>query len=312
MRTRGVVHAVRVRTGSRIHLGFIDLEGSLGRRYGSIGIYLEAPGFDAIVYPSDYIEAGGGLREVTELVCDRLGVPGLRVEASSTIPRHVGLGSGTQTTLALAAAANEIYDLGYGFEELAKIVGRGERSGAGLWLFRYGGLVVDGGRKDGDLPPLLVRLPIPEEWRFVVAMPRDPVMGLSGRLEERVFRGLSAEPSLAEKISRLILMKLLPALVERDVEDFGQAITMIDELTGKAFQAIQGDIYYPETAKIIGLMRRLGVAGFGQSSWGPSAYCLARNLKEASKVAETLKNSGCRVMVSKPRNRGADITVIAR
>ncbi len=303
-----MAQAVRVKTGSRIHLGFIDLEGSLGRRYGSLGIYLENPCFEAVVYASKGVDAEGGLRDAVELVCRRLGIPGLSVKASFTIPPHIGLGSGTQTTLALASAANHIYRLGYSFEDIVRVMGRGRRSGAGLWLFRYGGLVVDGGRRGDELPPLLFRLPIPEEWRFVVAAPNSPEKGLSGEPEEKVFRELSAGGRLSERISRIILMKLLPALVERDADEFGQAITMIDELTGEAFQDIQGGLHSPTTAEIIRLMKRLGAQGAGQSSWGPSAYCLAGSLSEASEIAEALKSRGYWVVVSRPRNRGADIT----
>ena len=46
---------VVVEAGSRIHLGFIDLAGDLGRTYGSIGLYLEKPSFKAIVRESDEI-----------------------------------------------------------------------------------------------------------------------------------------------------------------------------------------------------------------------------------------------------------------
>ena len=35
---------ITVKTGCRLHLGFLDLTGDLGRLYGSIGVSLENPG----------------------------------------------------------------------------------------------------------------------------------------------------------------------------------------------------------------------------------------------------------------------------
>ena len=54
---------VVVEAGSRIHLGFIDLAGDLGRTYGSIGLYLEKPSFKAIVRESDEIVVEGDGRD---------------------------------------------------------------------------------------------------------------------------------------------------------------------------------------------------------------------------------------------------------
>ncbi|HDD56846.1 MAG TPA: hypothetical protein ENG18_02365, partial [Nitrososphaeria archaeon] len=67
---------VVVETGSRIHLGFIDLSGDLGRIYGSIGIYLERPGFKAVIQESDEIVVEGEerawIKDIVRRIVDEL------------------------------------------------------------------------------------------------------------------------------------------------------------------------------------------------------------------------------------------------
>jgi beta-ribofuranosylaminobenzene 5'-phosphate synthase len=52
-------HALQVRAPARLHMGFMDLDGSLGRRFGSVGLTLE--GFSTVVEirPSDTLEVSG-------------------------------------------------------------------------------------------------------------------------------------------------------------------------------------------------------------------------------------------------------------
>ncbi|MGH6933356.1 MAG: hypothetical protein ACREEE_13090 [Dongiaceae bacterium] len=40
---RDDIESVAVAVSGRLHLGFVDLHGGLGRRYGSVGVALEAP-----------------------------------------------------------------------------------------------------------------------------------------------------------------------------------------------------------------------------------------------------------------------------
>ena len=116
-------------------------------------------------------------------------------------------------------------------QELARVVGRAQRSAIGTWTFGGGGLVVEGGRKvgQGDPAPLLARLPFPPSWRCVVAVPDAPA-GVSGAAEAQAMAQLPSPPEGdVERVAYLVLMGLLPALVEGDVATFGSSLSEIQE-----------------------------------------------------------------------------------
>ena len=51
--------SVNVTTSSRLHLGFFDLNGGLGRKFGSIGLSLQAPVTSLSISPSKTFTAEG-------------------------------------------------------------------------------------------------------------------------------------------------------------------------------------------------------------------------------------------------------------
>ena len=301
---------VVVETGSRIHLGFIDLSGDLGRIYGSIGIYLERPGFKAVIQESDEIVVEGEerdwIKDIVRRIVDELALKGLWVKILSAIPRHVGLGSGTQTILGIASAASKLYGLNLRMEELAYRFGRGKRSGAGVWLFKHGGLIVDCGKDDRtQIPPLLTRIHVPDKLRVILASPRDASKGFDEEVEDRLFENVKADPRLSERASRIVLMKLLPSLIVGDLKSFGEAVTELDRINGSFFEEIQSGTYRRDCEIIVEKMLEAGALGAGQSSWGPIVYGFADSHELVEDIMESLK--GFWVMVSKPRNMGAEI-----
>jgi len=174
---------------SRLHLGFLDLHGGLGRLFGSIGVGLESPCMNLEAVESPVLEAGGDdsdrTRSFAEKFYQRTGIPEetrSRLLLRSGLPPHAGLGSGTQLALTVGKALSILHDMPLTTREIASMMGRGRRSGAGIALFDDGGLVIDGGKKtDGndELPPLLYRRRIPENWFCVVAIPGRGFQGPS-------------------------------------------------------------------------------------------------------------------------------------
>jgi len=170
-----------VRSHSRLHLGFLDLNGSLGRKFGSIGVALESPSMVITAEPDLLLDVRGPdsdramkyaerfYSEAPEEIHDRA-----RLSIESMLPPHVGLGSGTQLALTVGRVLSLLHGVPMGADDIAAMMGRGRRSGAGIALFERGGLVIDGGRRtDGNdrLPPLLFHRLLPRSWRFVVAIP---------------------------------------------------------------------------------------------------------------------------------------------
>jgi len=154
---------------------------------------------------------------------------------------------------------------------------------------------------------------VPKDWIFVVAIPKAD-QGFSGDRERCAMMQLPEAPSgLVEKISRLLLMKMLPALVEMDIANFGQALTGIQRMVGDCFAPVQGGRYAtPLLEKLIEFLLEKGAVGAGQSSWGPAIYGLVKGKAQAKQLEKKaqlfLANlGGGEAFCVQPQNRGAQI-----
>ena len=104
---------VTVETSARLHLGFLDLNGQAGRKFGSIGLALDQPRTRLSVRRSPKLQIEGPERGRVAghlaLLCDRLGLAqDYRVVIEEAVPAHAGLGSGTQLALAVAAGVRRL------------------------------------------------------------------------------------------------------------------------------------------------------------------------------------------------------------
>jgi beta-ribofuranosylaminobenzene 5'-phosphate synthase len=285
--------SVFVEAPARLHFGVLDLRGSLGRRFGGLGVAVPTPSVLLEAARAPQIRVDGPDRDRAEEFARRfLGYHGLttgaRVLIHRTIPAHSGLGSGTQLGLAVARALAELAGVPADPVELARAVSRGRRSAIGTWTFALGGFIVEGGRRAGsnDIAPLLARFAVPDRWRCVIAVPRG-APGLSGEAEAAAFDQLPPPPeSQVERVAHLVLMQLLPALVEADLPSFGSALTEVQRITGAWFAPQQGGVFAPgPTAALVERMAEWGAAGVGQSSWGPAVYGLVEGEEAASSLA---------------------------
>ena len=316
-------HIVRIEAPARLHFGMLDLRGSLGRRFGGIGAGVFDPSLVIEVERAAGVEAEGAeanrAADFARRYLESQGIRhGARIVIRHAIPEHVGLGSGTQLALAVARGIAELYDRPTGAAALATAVGRAQRSAIGTWLFEGGGFIVEGGRfQDGErVAPLLTRLPIPDSWRCVVALPWN-VAGVSGESEVRAFRELPAPPLREiEHVAHLLLMSLLPALVDGDLETFGKAITTIQQINGGWFAPAQGGPFASGVStELIGKMREWGAAGVGQSSWGPAVYAITEGEDSAAELASRARmalNGSGMVYVNQFAHGGARVAHLDR
>jgi beta-RFAP synthase len=289
--------AVFVEAAARLHFGVLDLRGSLGRWFGGIGAAAPAPSLLVSASASATLDVAGAEPERAEafarqfLAHHRLDA-GARVRVHRALPRHSGLGSGTQLALAIARALAEIHGIASDAPALARAVGRARRSAIGTWTFAGGGLVLEGGHRrdapDGnDVAPLVARVPFPPGWHCVLAVPKA-APGISGPDEDAAFRRLPEPPERdAERVAHLVLMALLPALADGDLARFGSALTAIQTITGSWFASVQGGAFSRGPSEQ--LVRRLsewGASGVGQSSWGPAVYGIVEGQEAARRIAE--------------------------
>jgi len=314
--------AVRVLAPARLHLGFLDLNGGLGRRFGSIGLAVDRPVTELVLARGrpfkaegpDHLRALRALRAYAEAFSPQ---NAYQLEIRSAIPSHAGLGSGTQLALAVGAALMALEGLERGTGELGEQLDRGARSAIGMAAFDSGGFIVDGGRGAKDQPPpILMRACFPEAWRVLLIMDARTA-GVHGEAEAKAFAALPPlSEAAAAHVCRLVLMQLVPGLMEADIAAFGAALTEIQAIVGGHFAAAQGGPWTsPAVGRIAQKLKEAGAFGIGQSSWGPTGFAFSGSKENAQHLYDSLSEAaraeGLDIMVAKGRNRGAFVERIA-
>lgn len=325
---------VRIRTNSRLHFGLIDLNGGIGRVEGGVGLVIENPCVllsarkSAVVKLDDAAgiaeSAHRKLASMAAAFREHHGTGGIEVTIEETIPDHSGLGSGTQLAMAFGQAFNLLYDLKLDAHELSRVAQRGGTSGIGCAAFEMGGLLIDGGHrfgqpggKQGFAPssgstdfaaaPILFHATLPKSWSVILAIPAQGRQ-THGDEERELFRTLCPMPAEeAAQAARLVLLKIMPAVLEADLDALGEGLEAKQQLGLKRAQfERQNEIVHATVAQ----MRRLGLKGVGMSSWGPTLFGFsAAGLEADQQIVRNLEafgaaHGGIRVILTKPAERG--------
>ena len=311
---------VRVETPARLHFGFLDLSGETGRLFGGVGVGIDLPRAVVEAEPAQSVEVIGAKGDelayfeslVSEAV-DALGVSGAHLEVVKTLPRHVGLGSGTQHASAVLEAVARVNGV-EATHEHARTLGRGVRSGVGRGVFENGGFVVDAGHptetptEERVVPPVAVHHELPSDWRFVVAVPEGK--GTHGKEEERSMnRVVGTDKNIADAVRKEFVARVLPGAAEGNISSFGAGIEEFDRLNGEWYAGSdeQDDIYNDASVDVIEkLQSNEAVAGAGQSSWGPAVYALT-TAENAREVADSVDEE---TFVASPDNAGARLSLL--
>jgi beta-ribofuranosylaminobenzene 5'-phosphate synthase len=315
----------RVETAARLHFGFGNLSLAHDRLYGALGVALDEPRLVVAAERAEGLSSGDtAAEEYAQRACDLLEVPGASVTVEHGLPRHAGLGSGTQLALATLAAIARAYDRAPGVRERAPALGRGGRSGIGVAAFEKGGFVFDSGHPstlftaeapavgEWTVPSVAARHPVPEPWRFLLVIPDAPP-GRSGDDEDAAMRRAvtDADPELADRVAGLVVRKVLPAVADGDAARFGAAVAEVGRLNGSWYAGEQGGTYRPPVGAVVeSLSSSTAVYGAGQSSWGPAVYGVTdAEHGDAARDAgrEALEAAGVdgEVRLVEGRNRGA-------
>ncbi len=314
--------SVTVTVPARLHLGFLDLNGDLGRRFGGIGLAIDGLRTQLTVRRASHMRVSGPesgrVRRHLEAMASFLALDAAHdAEVAEVVPSHAGLGSGTHLALAAAAAVRRLHGLPLDVRGDAVRLGRGARSGIGIGLFERGGLVVDGGRGRAGPAPIISRMPFPEHWRVLLVL--DPHrQGAHGADESEAFAGLQPAPSAqAAHLCRLLVMKVLPAVAEQDLASFGDGIKEIQACIGDYFAPAQGGRRFASdaVAAVLPCLEAAGASGIGQSSWGPTGFAFAQSAEGAKEIVERVRrdrhSAGVDIRICKGLNSGADIAVRA-
>ena len=295
--------SIRVTAPARLHLGFLDLNGSLGRKFGSIGLAINSHHTSIEIKPSlsstiiNSNQQQHKIKEIIDLFYTTLGQNialeqrHIELTVKQLIPEHAGFGSGTQLALTIGTALCQFHQISTQTNEIANQLKRGSRSGIGIAIFDQGGFIIDGGQSEqSTTPPLLVRSLFPQNWRIVLIMDNKH-QGVHGTEELNAFKKLKTFPLInSQAICHLTLMKLLPALAEQDLTSFGQSVTDIQTLIGDHFASAQGGRYSSQSvAQLLNYALRLGYNGVAQSSWGPTGCVFVENDDIAQDLSAKLK-----------------------
>lgn len=298
---------MRVVTGSRLHAGFY----SVGQRWGSLGFYIDEPRLELEARECGEIRIEGlpEHAEAVERTLRILDVDGVCIRASSYIPAHTGLGSTTQTLLAVAIASLSLKGVSVSPIEIAIKIGRAKVSGVGTLLFALGGFVADAGVPSQRGPIVMTRLEIPEEWSFVVAIPAAR-RGLREE-EEEFMRSMGRADAQAELLMARGALKLMAGVAKQSLEEALEGLREVQLGTGKYFMRIQGGTYRADVQRLVDELHKDGMI-VAQSSWGPAIYTITERSAapgDAAMVKHLMGELGIpgNVFVAQPRNRGAEV-----
>jgi beta-ribofuranosylaminobenzene 5'-phosphate synthase len=330
---------VRITAPCRIHLSLIDENGYTGRVDGGIGLMLDRPNvvFEASNSAQEFkIEANKYYRESIEIINEKasrifktfnISNKNFHFYLKRYYPSHVGLGSKTQLSLAIAKAITLLKEKNITLNELTKIVERGGTSGIGWKGFESGGFVLDAGHdfgkgkeKETFLPssastfakPALTifQYPIPENWRFVLVIP-NVKEGACGDEEVSIFQKNTPIPKEeVNEVSHQILMKVIPGILKKDLKCFGEGLKRIQSI---GFKKIEIDLQHEIVKSLLTFFESNGIKAYGMSSFGPSVFGITESDSEANKLfkevhqIQNLKSIGGHIYVCKPNNSGAKI-----
>jgi beta-RFAP synthase len=310
---------VAVTAPCRLHFGLLAFGVPRGRQYGGVGVMIDKPAVRLCVSPSAAFSATGPAAARAEQFATAWarfsgfdGLPRCQIDVTWTSTQHSGLGVGTQLGLSVAAALNAWCGLDQPSPaELAISVGRGRRSAVGTYGFAEGGLIVERGKLlDEPIAPLDCRLDLPDDWRFLLIQPRSRA-GLSGAAEHRAFTQLPPVPDeVTAALHDEIRTQMVPAAARGDFNRFSDSVYCYGRLAGSCFTPVQGGPYNgPLLTGLVDLVRRLGVTGVGQSSWGPTLFAVLQSEGRAAELADRLQHeplaAEASLSVCAADNRGA-------
>jgi len=104
------------------------------------------------------------------------------------------------------------------------------------------------------------------------------------------------------------LMKVIPGIINEDLECFGQGLKRIQRI---GFKKIEISLQHDIVKNALSIFEESGVKAFGMSSFGPSIVGIVESDEDANKLLKNvqmrLKNMVGHIYICKPNNCGAKI-----
>jgi beta-ribofuranosylaminobenzene 5'-phosphate synthase len=323
--------SVRVVAPCRLHFGLLHVpipglthwpDGTPVRQFGGVGLMVESPAVTVEIRRSSEWSAIGSLAgralAFVKLIWERVPQLHYRTGAFHVTaegpPEHIGLGVGTSLGMAVAHALFReidwpIPDPPIG---LARLAGRGLRSGIGVHGAWSGGLLVDGGKEnDTNIAPHVDRVALPSTWRVVLVRP-SLQSEWHGEREIAAFdrpRDPTSAFATTSRLCEIVYGELLPAARAGDFIGFSSAVRGYNRVAGEPFTADQGGPYSSsEVGSVIEKLLSRSFKGVGQSSWGPTVFAFAEDDNSAQAILTILRQDGIEAIVSPINESGQLVT----
>lgn len=208
-----------------------------------------------------------------------------RLDILQIPPQHIGLGSKTTVILGVLKALDLACDLELTQQQLQVLSGRGGTSGIGVNTFFTGGFVVDGGhdsrrhkglipsrfRHNFEIPPVVYRCNIPENWCFTLLL--APGLKMQGASEYEFFQ--KNTPIHSGQVLRTIALAyhgLVPAVRTSDLRLLRETLDSLHKIGFKHRELI-GQSAMVRT--LFCVLRQRRDCAVGLSSMGPLVYAVA-------------------------------------
>ena len=308
---------VTITAPAHLHAGNFDLTGDLGRLYGTVGFAVNLPLEVEVSKAKGIVAEDKSAYKFAKRFVDKYGLEGAEVKVRKEIPRFVGVGFHTTLALSIGVALSKLYNLNLTVEDVSLIMGRGTITAMGVYAFKVGGFIVEGGFKVGSrtkmVPPLIFHGAVPKNWFFVIAIPNESRQKIAEMREneDEILGNLKVMPKeLSDELSRLVLVKLMPAFVEKDLKTFGEALTAFNSKLGKFWRDYQEGTYCNQVVEEgVRIMLRYSTLAC-QTSWGPTHYSIVKGKRAAEELAAELrrfldKSGGGEIYVTQASNHGA-------
>ena len=284
---------------ARLHLGFMELNDSNPRVFGSIGLAITNFKFKQTIQLNkdfDVICDDKSIKlrveEIIQLFSKNYKIKKCRLTVSDFIPLHKGLGSGTQVSLCTGFLISSFNNLNLSIENISKFLNRGQRSGVGVETFKSGGFIIDTGKLQSSIyPPLkLIDIKWPKDWQIIL-ITNTNLSGLHGKKESNEFRKLkNVSSKFAKENCFNLFMKIIPGLLENDFYTFADGIQKVQENMSEIFYGNKNNFSDNSISKIFKFIREKKYIGFGQSSWGPTGFVFCKNKNKREEIFNMIEN----------------------
>jgi len=283
---------------ARIHLGFLELDQTLPRFFGSMGLTISNFCFEVQISKSKNLNVITEHKSLEKKTTDifykfkqKYNVNFCKINIKKTIPLHVGLGSGTQFSLTIGYLISKLNNLNISIDEIALFLNRGNRSGIGVQSFKQGGFTIDIGKKKGanNLPLKLMNIKWPQDWKIILLfdLQGDNVFGEN---EIKKFRKINKRyRSRFNYNYSTLCLKILPGILEKDFDSFAEGIQLIQSNMSEIFYKNPKKFSSKKVNYIFDYLRDKRIMGFGQTSWGPTGFIFCENLKKRNQLLNLIE-----------------------